>query len=113
VQVSTVQIGNGDEAEVQTGVDLFGQPRYARARFPVNPRLLRKIAEDTGGNSYVATDKTGLEESMQAVLDNLEKSRFSAATRSVEELFFAFLLPAAILLAIELLLRVLVLRRFP
>jgi Ca-activated chloride channel homolog len=113
VQVHTVQIGNGDEAEVQTGTDLFGQPRYARARFPINPRLLRKIAEDTGGGAYVATDKTGLEESMQSVLDHLEKSRFSAASRSTEELFPSFLLPAALLLALEVLMRVLVLRRFP
>ncbi len=40
VKVYTVQIGNGDEVDVQEGVDIFGQPRYAREHFPVNPELL-------------------------------------------------------------------------
>ena len=48
-KIYTIQIGNGDEVDVQDGLDLFGQPHYARARFPVNPELLKKLAADTGG----------------------------------------------------------------
>ena len=36
-QVHTIQIGSGDEVEVEDGRDVFGNPRYTRHRFPVNP----------------------------------------------------------------------------
>src|SRR5262249_48556682 len=61
VKVYTVQIGNGDDVDVQEGFDIFGQPKYVRSRFPVNPELLKKMATDTGGEAFVATDKKGLE----------------------------------------------------
>ena len=37
VRVYTVQIGNGDDVDVQTGTDLFGQPVYQRAALPGEP----------------------------------------------------------------------------
>ncbi len=113
VRTYTVQIGNGDDVLVQDGVDLFGQPRYVTAHFPVNPDLLKKIASDTGGESFVATDKKGLEESMHAILDRLEKTRFEAQSGVTESLFPFLLLPGVALIALEALVRLLVLRRFP
>jgi Ca-activated chloride channel family protein len=112
-RVYTVQIGNGDDVDVQDGVDLFGQPHYTRQRFPVNPELLKKIASETGGEAFVATDKNGLEESMHAILDRLEKSRFQAAAATMEDLFPFVLVPAAVLVAFEALARALLVRRFP
>lgn len=112
-RVYTVQIGNGDDVDVQDGVDLFGQPHYTRQRFPVNPELLKKIASQTGGEAFVATDKDGLEESMHAILDRLEKSRFQAATATMEDLFPFVLVPAVVLVAFEALARALLVRRFP
>lgn len=113
VKVYTVQIGNGDEVDVQEGVDLFGQPRYVRAHFPVNPALLQGIASKTGGESFVATDKAALESSMHAILDRLEKTKIQAQAASYEELFPYLLTPAAALIVLEALVRLLVLRRFP
>lgn len=113
VRVYTVQIGNGDDVPVQDGVDLFGQPRYVTAHFPVNPELLKKIAAETGGDSFVATDKKGLEKSMHTILDRLEKTRFEAQAATMEDLFPFLLVPAVILVALEGLVRVLVVRRFP
>jgi Ca-activated chloride channel family protein len=113
VRVYTVQIGNGDEVLVQDGVDLFGQPRYVTAHFPVNPELLKKIAGDTGGEAFVATDKKGLEESMHAILNRLEKTRFEAQAATMEDLFPFLLVPAVVLVAVEGLLRLLLVRRFP
>jgi Ca-activated chloride channel family protein len=113
VRVYTVQIGNGDEVDVLDGVDLFGQPRYVRAHFPVNPELLKKIAADTGGDSFVATDKRGLEQSMHAILDKLEKTRFEAQAATMEDLFPLILVPAVVLIALEALVRLLLVRRFP
>ena len=48
-KLCTIQIGNDDEVDVEDGVDLFGQPRYVRHRFPVNPTLLRWMAKSTVG----------------------------------------------------------------
>lgn len=113
VRVYTVQIGNGDDVDVQQGVDLFGQPRFSREHFPVNPELLQRIASTTGGDSFVATDKRGLEQSMHAILDKLEKTRFEAQAATMEDLFGLLLLPAVGLVALEALVRLLIVRRFP
>jgi Ca-activated chloride channel homolog len=113
VRVYTVQIGNGDDVDVQTGTDLFGQPVYQRQHFPVNPDLLRKMSHETGGESFIATDKSGLEDSMHAILDHLEKTRFEAQSSTMEDLFPLLLVPAVLLIALEALVRLALVRRFP
>ena len=113
VKVFTVQIGNGDDVDVQDGVDLFGQPKFVREHFPVNPELLRRIASTTGGDAFIATDKKGLEQSMHAILDKLEKTRFEAQAATMEDLFGLLLFPAVALIALEALVRLVIVRRFP
>ena len=105
--------GNGDDVDVQDGTDIFGQPRFVREHFPVNPELLRRMAQTTGGDSFVANDKKGLEQSMHQILDKLEKTRFESQVATMEDLFPFLLLPAVALLALEALIRVLIVRRFP
>jgi Ca-activated chloride channel family protein len=112
-KVYTIQIGAGDEVEVETGHDIFGNPQYSRQRFPVNPELLERIATQTGGNAYVATDAKALANSMHDVLDQLEKTRFEASIRAYEDLFPLLLIPGVALLALDALLRAWLLRRFP
>jgi Ca-activated chloride channel family protein len=112
-KIYSIQIGQGEEAEVQQGVDLFGQPRYARVPYPVNPELLKQLAEQTGGAMYVATDARALQASFHDVLDKLETTKLSAGIASYEELFRFLLLPGVLLLALDALLRALVTRRFP
>lgn len=112
-KVYTIQIGTDDEVEVEDGIDLFGQPRYVRHRFPVNPELLQRIATATGGNAYVATDAKALADSMHAVLDQLEKTRFEASIAAFEDLFPFLLVPGVLLVGLDALLRSLLLRRFP
>jgi len=113
VRIYTVQIGNGDDVEVEEGTDLFGQPRYVRRRYPVNPALLQKMSTDTGGESFVANDRGTLERSMHTILDRLEKTRIEAAQTNTEELFPFFLWPAALLVVFEALARAVFVRRFP
>lgn len=113
VKVFTVQIGSGDDVDVQEGVDLFGQPKYVREHFPTNPELLKRMASSTGGDSFIATDKKGLESSMHAILDKLEKTLFEQQRSTMEDLFGLLLLPAVALIALEALVRLLVVRRFP
>jgi Ca-activated chloride channel family protein len=97
------------------GVDSFGRTVMQRAVFPVNPDLLREIAETTGGSFYVATDKAALEGNLQDVLARLEKSRVfeSAQLRSMQDEFQLALLPAFVLLVLEALLSATRLRTFP
>jgi Ca-activated chloride channel homolog len=109
----TVQIGQGDMAEVLDGVDVFGQPHYQTRSFPVNPKLLQSLAEKTGGSMYVATDATALRAGFHDVLNKLEKTKFESSVATYEELFRFLLLPAVLLLALDALLRALWLRRFP
>lgn len=113
VKVYTIQIGTDDEVEVEDGIDLFGQPRYVRHRFPVNPALLQEIARKTGGEAYVATDAKALADSMHDVLDKLEKTRFEASIAAYEDLFPFLLLPGVVLVGLDALLRAWLLRRFP
>lgn len=108
----TVQIGQGELAEVFQGYS-FGQPIYTREHFPVNPELLRKLAQKTGGAAYVATDAKALQASFHDVLDRLEKTKLEGSIAHYEELFGFLLLPGVMLLAGDALLRALVLRRFP
>jgi Ca-activated chloride channel family protein len=110
----TVQIGQGEEAQVlDRRRDLFGQPRYVTVPFPVNPKLLKDLAEKTGGSMYVATDATALRAGFHDVLNKLEKTKFEASVATYEELYRFLLLPAVLLLALDALLRALLLRRFP
>jgi Ca-activated chloride channel homolog len=113
VKVYPIQIGDGDLAEVEDGVDLFGQPRYRQHRFPINPELLKDIAQKTNGAMYIATDAATLQKSFHDVLNDLEKTRFEATTASFEDLYRFLLLPGVLLLALDAILRSLVLRRFP
>ncbi|MEJ7732430.1 MAG: VWA domain-containing protein [Polyangiaceae bacterium] len=112
-KVYTIQIGTDDEVEVEDGVDLFGQPRYVPHRFPVNPELLKRISDETGGQAYIATDGRALAESMHSVLDQLEKTRFEASIASYDDLFPFLLVPGVALVALDALLRAWALRRFP
>jgi Ca-activated chloride channel family protein len=112
-KVFTVQIGQGDAAEVQDGFDLFGQPRYRSVPYPVNPALLKELANKTSGSYYVATDAKSLQASFHDVLNKLEKTRLEASIAHYEDLFGLFLLPGVLLLSSEALLRALLLRRFP
>jgi Ca-activated chloride channel family protein len=113
VRVYTVQIGNGDDVDVMVGTDLFGQPMYARKHFPVNPALLQSMAHETGGESFIATDKSGLEKSMHSILDHLEKTKFESQVASMEDLFPFLLVPSVMLIALEALVRLALVRRFP
>jgi Ca-activated chloride channel family protein len=62
---------------------------------------------------YVATDAKSLQASFHDVLNRLEKSKLSASSAHFEELYRFLLLPGVLLIALDALLRALVLRRFP
>jgi Ca-activated chloride channel family protein len=113
IKIYSVQMGSGDEVEIEVDRDRFGRAVYGHARFPVNPELLKRIAKETGGEFYIATQTEELRSSMHQILDKLKKTQFEAATGDVVERFPFVLVPAGVLIALEALVRALVLRRFP
>ncbi len=113
VKIYTILMGRSDQAPVQLGVDLFGRPLFDRGSFPINPELLKKVADRTGGQSFEVSDRRGLERSFHTILNALEKSEIEDAGRVYAELFPVLVLPALLLLLLEALLGGLVLRRWP
>lgn len=115
IKVFPILVGKGGRVPTPVGQDAFGNPVHAEVEIPVNPELLRQIAEETGGVSVSATDRASLEKGLQDILDRLERSRLVAAgtLSRREELFPSFLLPAFLLAALSLLLTSTRLRPFP
>jgi Ca-activated chloride channel homolog len=111
-RIYTVQLGNGDWVDVQQGVGLDGQPFYTKQKFPVNPALLQKMAKDTGGEAFIANDRQGLEASIHAILNELERTKLESSVRPMDELFAWFAFGALVLLVLEALLRATWLQRF-
>jgi len=113
VKIYTILMGHTDDAPVQQGTDIFGRPMFDRRNYPINPELLREMAETTGGEYFQVNDREGLERSFHRILDRLERSEIEDTGRVFGELFGAFLWPALLLMLLELVLRTLVLRRWP
>ena len=112
-KIYTIMMGQSDNARVQQGTDVFGRAMWDQGNFPINPELLREMAESTGGEYFQATDRRGLERSFHQILDRLERSEIEDTGRVYGELFPAFVGPALALLVLELLLGTLYFRRWP
>jgi Ca-activated chloride channel homolog len=115
IRVFPILVGKGGLVPYPVGTDLLGRTRYERREFPVNPDLLRRIAQVTGGAYANATDRESLEHGLQAVLDGMEKTRLfeSGGTSRTVELFAEWLGPAFWTAALGLLLGVTRWRTFP
>ena len=91
-----------------------GSRRYVQQDYPVDPELLQRIAEQTGGSFYRATQPEELESGLNAILDDLETSAMEDVSSVLEKEIFAWFAAAALgLLALEALLAWVVARRFP
>jgi Ca-activated chloride channel family protein len=98
---SIVEItGNGEQK--QTGAIDF-----------LDEELLTKIATETGGQFYRAVDKEALK-TIYKRIDALEKTKVDVVSyKRFQELFVPFILAALGFLMLEMVLRLLVLRKFP
>lgn len=108
VRVYTIGVGTQGEAAcpVQTpyGIQTIKMP------VEIDEALLTKISDMTGGKYFRATDNTSLEKVYREI-DKLEKSKIEVKEYSKrEEMFMPFAIGAALVFAIELLLRYLLLR---
>ena len=112
VKIYPILMGVSDTAPVQQSTGLFGRAIFGTANYPVNPELLEEMADKTGGEFFLVSDREALEQSFHQILDELEKTDIEDAGRMYTELFPAFVGPALLFLLIELLV-LLWLRRWP
>lgn len=108
VKVYTIGMGVlGGTSVEEKGVRKSGSSAF------LDEALLKRIAVQTGGQYFRATD----EESLQAIyhqIDKMEKSEVEVVTKErFEEEFVYFLLAALFFIALEIILRYTVLRTFP
>jgi Ca-activated chloride channel homolog len=111
VRVYTIGVGTDGYAPIP--VQTIGGIVMQREKVNIDEKLLKQIADETGGKYFRAKDNEGLT-NIYSEIDKLEKSRIEVtALKRYTEKFFPFALAAAVLVFLELLLRMTVFRKFP
>ena len=111
VKVYTIGVGTDGYAQQPVNTPLGVQMQSQKVT--IDEKLLREIANETGGKYFRARDNDGLSR-IYSEIDKLEKSKveISSITRYTEK-FFPFVMAALALLLIEVLLRFTVFKKFP
>ena len=111
IKIYTVGVGTTGQAPFPINTP-FGQ-KMLMQKVAIDEDSLKKIAEQTGGRYFRATDSDSLKQ-IYAQIDSLEKSEVKWIDHSeYRELFPLFLIPALLLLLIEIVLTRTRLRRVP
>lgn len=112
VKVYTVGAGTRGQAPYNVQ-DPFGIARQVMVRVDIDEELLMKIANETGGKYFRATDAEGLSEVYREI-DRLEKSdKPPQMVTDYHELYWWFLIPALVLQAGTLIASATVLQEVP
>lgn len=112
IRVYTIGVGSEGYAPVPIS-DNAGGITTRQQKVNIDEKLLRLIAEETGGLYFRARDNESLK-SIYAEIDKLEKSRIEVtALRRYTERFLPFAIAAGILILLELALRFTLFRKFP
>lgn len=105
IKVYTIGIGTNGQAPFPTGYDVFGELIFEMRPVEIDEILLQDIADKTGGLYFRATNNKTLK-NIYDEIDRLEKSEINEIKYyNYTELFARFLLPALILLLLEVVLR--------
>jgi Ca-activated chloride channel family protein len=111
VKVYTIGVGTDGYAPqpVNTPMGIVMQ----QGKVSIDEKLLKQIANETGGKYFRAKDNAGLT-GIYDEINNLEKSKVEISTRTrYTEKFFPFVIAALALLFLEMLLKFTVFRKFP
>lgn len=98
MRIYTIGIGGRGPAKIPV-VNVFGQPDYAVIDDDLNEGALQKIATETGGRFYRATDLQNLEEIFKEV-SSLEKSEIKTREYNLYNELYMFPLALALLLLV-------------
>ena len=114
LKVKIYTIGAGTKGMAPYPVkDFFGNTVYQPAQIDIDEDTLRKIAQDSGGKYFRATDTESLREIYKEI-DRLEKTIIEEKGYSeYEELFPYFLIPGLAILFLEIILTNTVFRKIP
>lgn len=105
VKIYTIGVGSKGKAMMPIGLKANGSFQYGLAEGEIDEVLLKKIAKETGGKYFRATNNKSLEE-IYAEIDLLEKTEIETSqTVRTTENFYPFAFVALFLLLIELLSR--------
>jgi Ca-activated chloride channel family protein len=106
-------IGMGTEGYAPMPMQTPNGVVMQREKVNIDEKLLTQIARETGGRYYRAKDNESLK-NIYADIDKLEKSKIEVtALMRYNEKFFPFAMAAAVLLLLELTLRLTVFKKFP
>ncbi len=111
VKVYTIGVGTDGYAPqpVNTPMGIVMQ----QGKVSIDERLLKQIADETGGKYFRAKDNAGLT-GIYDEINSLEKSKVEISTKTrYTEKFFLFVIAALALLFLEMLLKFTVFRKFP
>tara|TARA_B100000902_G_scaffold366063_1_gene387531 strand:+ start:205 stop:1203 length:999 start_codon:yes stop_codon:yes gene_type:complete len=112
IKIYSIGLGTNGLALSPVGIDARGKFNYANVQVEIDENLLTQISEMTGGKYFRATDNDRLKE-IYSDIDKLEKTEIEEFKYySVDEKFRYFLLPAIILIAFEMIMKLTILRSF-
>ena len=113
IKVYTIGVGRNGEAPYPLFDDKGNVVHLEMMKVEIDEKVLRQIAETTGGNYFRATDKESLVEIYNRI-DRMEKSRVEVTEFTVlHEEYLVYVLVALALLLSEIVLNRLVLKRIP
>ena len=113
IKVYTIGVGRNGTAPYPV-FDERGRELYTvDMKVELDEKMLREIADKTGGEYFRATDKTSLER-IYAQIDKMEKSKVEKVDIThVHEEYLLFVLVAIALLLMEFLVKYIILKRIP
>jgi len=112
IKIYTIGLGTNGMALSPIGIDSRGKFNYANAKVEIDEKLLNEIADMTGGKYFRATNNSKLIEIYDDI-DKLERSDIEEFKYyNVQEKYRLFLLPALILIGLEMILKFTLFRSF-
>jgi len=112
IKIYTIGLGTNGMALSPIGIDSRGKFNYANAKVEIDEKLLKEIADMTGGKYFRATNNSKLIEIYDDI-DKLERSDIEEFKYyNVQEKYRLFLLPALILIGLEMILKFTLFRSF-
>ena len=112
IKIYTIGLGTNGMALSPIGIDSRGKFNYANTKVEIDEKLLNEIADMTGGKYFRATNNSKLKEIYDDI-DKLERSDIEEFKYyNVQEKYRIFLLPALILIGLEMILKFTLFRSF-
>lgn len=113
IKVYTIGVGRNGEAPYPIFDERGREVHTAMIKVEIDEKILREIAEKTGGEYFRATDKLSLEKIYEQI-NSMEKSRVEKVELThINEEYLLFALWALALLIVEFIIKYIVLKRIP